>query len=205
MAFLTDNFQEQVKSWGWTHDELIVFLSLTYLVIFTYLILVVLALRNILVILLKQKEYKNLPILMFYVFALIALSLRLTNLIWYWTGNPIFANIDWVQQVAKLCVGVVQDWITIELAIRIHNSKGHTDISEVAKKKLRLARCVLFVITTLAFLAFTLFVIFSAHKEGNNGEAFHDNPCREFYILGYSFLCYVIVMILLVTWLFVET
>ena len=129
-----------------------------------------LALFNIFVILIRQKEYKNLPILTFYAYALIVFTLRLINLIWKWTLNPIFSNnIDYVQQAAKLCVGIVQDWITIELAIRIHNTKGYTDISEASKRKLRVASGVLFTLITLAFLAFSIFVIVSAQKPGNEG------------------------------------
>ena len=82
-----------------------------------------LALRNIWVIIVKQQEYKNLPILMFYLFALIAVTLRPIFLIWYYTFKQTLFNLDFVQQLAKLCVGVVQDWITLELAIRIHKTK----------------------------------------------------------------------------------
>ena len=103
------------------------------MVIATYILLVVLALRNIWSILIKQREYKNLPILAFYVFTLLAVSLRTIFLIGQWTFMPIFQNTDFVQQGAKLCVGIVQDWITFELAIRIHNARGYSDISEAAK------------------------------------------------------------------------
>ena len=82
----------------------------------------VLALRNIYAILFKQKEYKNLPILVFYAYALVAVSLRLVCIIWQWAGITSLLNVDTVQQGAKLCVGIVQDWITLDLAIRIHLS-----------------------------------------------------------------------------------
>ena len=86
--------------------------------------MVVLAVRNIYAILVKQREYKNLPILAFYCFSLIAVALRPVYLALYWIQIPIIWNIDWVQQAAKLCVGIVQDWITFELAVRIRNTKG---------------------------------------------------------------------------------
>ena len=79
------------------------------------------ALRNIFVVVVKQQEYKNLPILMFYLFALIAVTLRELKVIWH--GKHITFinhNLNFVQQFAKLSVGLVQDWITLELAIRIH-------------------------------------------------------------------------------------
>ena len=102
---------------------------------------------------------------------------------------------------------MVQDWITLELAIRIHNSKGDTDISEAAKKRLRCIRRWLFAVITLAFAAFTTSILVSAHMEGNQGYAFPKTKtgCKIEFALGDLFLCQVIVMILLVIWLFVET
>ena len=66
------------------------------------------ALRNIFVVIVKQKEYRNLPILMFYLFALIAVTLREVKIIWQYESNPsINVNLDFVQQFAKLNIGVV--------------------------------------------------------------------------------------------------
>ena len=155
-----------------------------YLLIATYLVLIMLALRNIWVILVKQKEYKNLPILTFYVYALMAVTIRPIVIIWQWVPSSIIFNVDYVQQAAKLCVGIIQDWITLELAIRIRNGKVGTDISEATKKKLRLARLVLFAIITLVFIAFSLMIIVQAH----GGYAFHNDPCLANIIIGYAFL-----------------
>ena len=83
-------------------------------------------------------------------------------LIGYWTNIASIANLDYVQQVAKLCVGAVQDWITLELAIRIRNAKVDSDISEAAKKKLRRMSGVLIVIIALIFVIFTVIAIVSA-------------------------------------------
>ena len=66
------------------------------MVIATYILLVVLALRNIWSILIKQREYKNLPILAFYSYALLAVTLRPIMIIWYWTYNPVIVNLDYV-------------------------------------------------------------------------------------------------------------
>ena len=170
-----------------------------------YVILVLLALRNIWSILIKQREYKNLPILAFYVFALFAVTFRPVFILGYWTGKPIYPNIDWVQQVAKLCVGVVQDWITLELAIRIHNARGYSDISETAKRKLRFIFQILFASLLLVLTAWSISVIASAYKQ-KDGYAFDgENFCLILGIISYCFLCQFIVMILLVAWLFIET
>ena len=100
------------------------------------------------------------------------MSLRLTYLIGRWTYTRSIDNLGLVQQVAKLCVGAVQDWITLELAIRIRNAKGYSDISEAAKKKLRRTSGVLVVIIALTFVILTATVIVSAHKQGSYGYAF---------------------------------
>ena len=76
---------------------MIIYLSVDYLVLVVYFILTLLALRNIWVIILKQQEYKNLALVMFYVFSLLAFSVRTVVIIWYWEPYPIIFNIDMVQ------------------------------------------------------------------------------------------------------------
>ena len=115
--------------------------------------------------------------------------MRPVTLIWYWTFDASIFNIDYVQQVTKLCVGVVQDWITFELAVRIHNSIGLSEISEATIRKLRMARRYLFAVSTLAFIAFSIAVIVTAHMDGNHGRAFYSSTCLLIDIVGYCFLC----------------
>ena len=69
----------------WTQAELVAYLSLAYLDIGVYSFSILLSLRNIWVILVKQKQYKNTSLLAFYVFSFVALILRLGNLIFMWT------------------------------------------------------------------------------------------------------------------------
>ena len=149
-------------------------MSVSYVDIAVYGFLLLLALRNIWVIVVRQKEYKNLPILMFYAFSLIAIGLRLFDILWYWTSSPKLGNINLVQQTAKICVGVVQDWITLELAIRIRHSE---DIAEKAKKRLRFASLLVFALITLAFLGFSVATIVSAKDKENDGSAFYNHIC----------------------------
>ena len=100
--------------------------------------------------------------------------MRLPFLIGYWTDIASVANLDYAQQVSKLCIGVVQNWITIELAIRIRNAKGYSDISEAAKKRMRRISGVLIVILTISFVTFAVTGIVTAHKQGNHGHAFNN-------------------------------
>ena len=159
-----------------------------------YVLLVALALRNIWVILIRQQKYRLLPILAFYAFALVALTLRPIYMMGRWTTYPIFFNMDKVQQVAKLCVGIVQDWITLELAIRIHSAKGSSDISTAAKKRLRLAFAFVFIGLIIGFIAWNIAVYVSACVPGNYGYAFVGDYCFLFDVMA-----------LLVAWLFIET
>ena len=85
-------------------------------------------------------------------------------------------------------MGTVQDRITLELAIRIRNAKGDSDISEAAKRKLRRTSGVLILIITLFFVTFAITVIVSARKQGNDGFAFKENR-SVFRTIGYLFLC----------------
>ena len=78
-----------------------------------------------------------------------------------------------VWQGSKLCVGVVQDWITLELAIRVRNSKGYSNISPEKKATLRKVSSALFIITGVIFLAWSATVIVSARQPGNEGIAFY--------------------------------
>ena len=98
MAFIPGYFDESTSYWEWTKEQKIAYITLFYTVAANYCLLVVLALRNICVILVKQKEYKNLPILTFYGYSLLAVTLRPIYIIWYWTYNRVIIfNSDFVQ------------------------------------------------------------------------------------------------------------
>ena len=132
------------------------------------------------VILVKQREFKNIPILVFYIYALLAVSLRLITIFEFWTRLYSYFDIDLLQQATKLCVGIVQDWITLELAVRIRNAKGHSNISEAGKKKLRLVSCLIFSVTALAFLAYAVSMIVYLKNT--------TNICKAYEIFGLAFL-----------------
>ena len=188
MAFFPGDFEGYASSVGWTRAEKIIVIVINYLIIATYGFLVLLALRNIWVIIVRLKEYKNLPILTFYIFAFLAVSLRMINLIWMWTEDPVVWNEDLVQQSAKLSVGIVQDWITLELAIRIHNQRVNSEISKARDRRLKLTGAVLFGTITVAFITFAIIIMISARKQGSNGVAFGDNECQVIDTIGWIFL-----------------
>ena len=91
------------------------------------------------------------------------MSIRLPYSIGNWTKSQVIWNLNPVQIVAKLCVGAVQDWITLELIIRIRITKVDSDISKAAKTNLRRASAVLITVITLSFVAFAVTDIALAH------------------------------------------
>ena len=97
MGYLPGQLELEVfQYYHWTKAQFITYLAVCYLVIIIYGILIVFALCNIWVIVYVQKEYKNLPIPMFYGFSLLAVSLRPITIVWYWTESPVIFNIDLV-------------------------------------------------------------------------------------------------------------
>ena len=72
-------------------------------------------------------------------------------------------NIDLVQQGTKLCVGIIQDWITLELAIRIHISKGEHGISDHVLNRLKAIFKVVLLVLTVGWIAFVITIIVFAH------------------------------------------
>ena len=116
-----------------------------------------------------------------------------------------------MQQGAKICVGIVQDWITLELAVRIHISKGMNDITQAGKDRLRAIFRIVFLVLFLALIAWIITVIVSAHISHNDsmifidGFAFGNNICHVYDLMGYPFIGQAVVMSMLVAWLFIET
>ena len=84
--------------------------------------------------------------------------------------------MDWVQQGAKLCVGLVQDWVTLELAIRIHITKAEYKFSPAHRNRLRAIFKIVFAVLLLALIAWTVTVIVYAHQD-DEGYAFNENDC----------------------------
>ena len=82
-----------------------------------------------------------------------------------------------MQQGAKLCVGVVQDWVTVELAVRIRVSKSYGDITEAGTNRLHSIFKIVFAILIAGLTSLIITVIVSAHQPDNYGVAFRENHC----------------------------
>ena len=110
-------------------------------------------------------------------------------------------------------MGVVQDWITFELGLRIRsvrfefeNGPNHTAprLPPSLKKCLNFGQWAVCVFTVLLFAALSTLMILSAHKDGNNGYAFNYNYYRIYEILGYMFLSQFLLMTSLTIYLLLE-
>ena len=95
--------------YNWSQSELIFLAVEHYLLIALYASANILMYINIWNILFKQKRYKTLPLLFFYIFTFIALTLRLVWSVFYfaWIRHPKVYLIVEIATVAKLCVGLV--------------------------------------------------------------------------------------------------
>ena len=128
--------------------------------------------------------------LLFYVFASIAIPLRFIAIIYDFSPNVIlYSNIGPLQQVAKLCVGWVQDWITFELSLRLRATQycqGKT-LPISLNNRLKCGHCTLTIMTIATFCAFTIAVILTELKDGNDGIAFGNDYDLVNEILGWIF------------------
>ena len=117
-------------------------------------------------------------VLFFYLFAWVAIPLRLINLIWYWTMNDAISyNIPFVQMVSKLCVGIAQDWIVFELIVRIRYSRKYVHLQKrlppAAQKCLHYGSRAVFAFTILGFTVFCVLEILSSRLvKKNEGQRF---------------------------------
>ena len=178
MKFLPKHFETTAEKWGWSRSQSISMIALSYADVAIYGLLLLLALRNVWVVVPQHyKELKMLPSIAFYSFAVLALSLRPLFIIGKWTDDiTIYVSMDYVQQGAKLCVGLVQDWITFELAVRMHISNSEHGFSPAHKDRLHAIFRIVYVVLALALIAWIVIVIVSAHLS-DDGLAFSENDC----------------------------
>ena len=93
-----------------------------YLLIALYIFLFFLVQANIWEIIYKQKKYTTLPLLFFYIFADICITLRVVYSIFMYEFDPIFHAINDVCLITKLNVGVLHSWVIFEIALRLKQS-----------------------------------------------------------------------------------
>ena len=95
----------------------------SYLLSIIYVLLLMLNIRNIWFILMKQERYKVIPLTAFYMITTLLCIFRIFSVIYvleWWINMNIVGLLG--PAILKLASGVIQVWITIELTMKIHLS-----------------------------------------------------------------------------------
>ena len=102
-----------------TQEEVVCLLM--YLSVILYILMLAMTGHNVWVFLIKQKRYKTTgPLVLFYFLAVLIGLLRFYFSLFYFAVLIEFNMIViLLEPILKLFLGVVQCWITVELAIRI--------------------------------------------------------------------------------------
>ena len=147
-----------------------IYASEHYLLIGLNFFLFFLVLLNIWQILIKQRRYKTLPLLFFYIFAFIAIACRLVYHIFSWSEILVFVYVDFVYIAAKLCVGLLQTWMIFDIAMRIRQMISTQKYAEGAasfERWMQIGQCLTVSISSLGFIAYSTFVTTKVQK-GNH-------------------------------------
>ena len=112
--------QDYINEEYMTTTEYRIFFSIHVIDTIIYLALWILAVINIWLILIKQGKWRTMPLLTFYIYSFLVITMRIFLLIV--SGKDFYEFgfiITYQQPVAKIVVGVIQSWIIFELALRI--------------------------------------------------------------------------------------
>ena len=98
--------------------------------------------------------------------------------------------------VAKLCVGLIQTWIILEIALRMKLSTNPIQKEyDAGLKRIIIGQIAVLIVTSLGFLTYIAFAVHSANEPGNVMNLPFDH---HFYLLGhiigYSFLVLFLLM-----------
>ena len=86
---------------------MIIFATEHYVLIGLYAFLFVLVNLNGWMIIIRQKRFKNLPLTSFYIFAYIAIAMRLIALVWEFENSAVMHIISQTVPWAKINVGIM--------------------------------------------------------------------------------------------------
>ena len=164
-----------------------------YLLVALYTSLNIIMALNVCQILFKQKRYRTLPLLFFYIFASFALSLRLVAIIGFYSTvpkHPAFFQILEIATLAKLFVGLVTSWMVIKIALRIRQRNGDKRI----EKKIAVAELTILTFSSVGLVTFIVTVTVSANQPGNDGIAFRSHIDAYLKFLAFSFLALFCIM-----------
>ena len=166
------------------------------LVILIYFVVTILAIINFWQILIKQKLWKALPLLFFYIFTFLCIFFRICILISYGLeSKPYLLHVLFTMQpISKIFAGLLQSWIIFELAVRIRASSNSDDQFLTREKSLMLAQKILvFSLSTLYIILLTISIITATYD--NHGDVLNVSKDPAFsYTLAFMFLFLFILM-----------
>ena len=124
MTFILPGFERgSFEEYGWSDAQFVTYVVCFYMLIGLYMFLLVLAIVNIWTILIKQRRYKTLPLLAFYIFAVLSIAFRLTELIMISGNNNVITHfLNDLFLITKLSVGLIQSWMIFEIALRVRQT-----------------------------------------------------------------------------------
>ena len=165
--------------------KVVIFAVEHYLLIGLYAFLLVLVVLNIWIILIRQRRYKTLPLLAFYVYSFFAILFRLIYIIFEFSTYPLIYYLNDQYLIAKLNVGLMQCWMILEIALRVRrtykaNNAGPLSI-ESFEKFTRYGQYSVIIISIVLVLANLIFDILNIKTRDKN-----DN--WKFPLYAYSFL-----------------
>ena len=114
-----------------TRSELTTIVSLMIFLTICFISELALALTNTWKFLIKQKKYKNWPLLMFYLFTIVLAAMRIYSSYFMFhiiVEQSLFAILLTVN--LKLSIGIIQCWVLIELALKVTQNIRLTKIVE---------------------------------------------------------------------------
>ena len=116
--------------------EYIIVLTVHFIVLITYTVVIILALMNIWQILIKLQKWRTISLLFFYIFTILCILIRFLNLISYGIDHDrqMALILFTLQPIAKICVGLIQCWMIFELSIRIKASNRDYDYIRNSEK-----------------------------------------------------------------------
>jgi len=95
----------------------------------------------------------------FYIFAFLSVSLRLVNTLTNWCPGPLLAYVvEDTYLIAKLCVGMIQAWTTLEMILRIRQifkSDGTQESYDRYDKRIKFGQYFFIIFTALVFVVYT--------------------------------------------------
>ena len=111
---------EYYESTDCTSTKMAIFIAQVYLMTLTYVVMFFFCLHNLLKYVIKERRYKNLPLLFSYILAMLVTLMRICYFTFYY---HFFFDIGFIfnfmPAILKLSIGILQGWIMIELAMNM--------------------------------------------------------------------------------------